>query len=135
MGMNELQAFLSEQISGGFGIRELSRQTGVAASTISRIHNGQVQPDIETANKILHPFGYRLAINKIGMESICTHSEPVALTVERLREMGGMPYYHVSLQGNPDEWRILDKHIAAHPEEYYFGEYWIAYDRPPKEHP
>lgn len=68
--MNDLQAFLQEQINGGFGVREISRETGVAASTISRICNGGIIPNIDTANRILRPFGYRMAINKIGQEPI-----------------------------------------------------------------
>ena len=68
--MNDLQIFLQEQINGGFGIREISRMTGVAASTISRICNGGISPNIETVGRILRPFGYRVAINKIGRETV-----------------------------------------------------------------
>jgi len=66
--MNDLQAFLQSQITTGLTICEISRQTGVAASTISRICNGDISPNIETAGRILRPFGYRVAINKIGRE-------------------------------------------------------------------
>jgi len=68
--MNTLQAFLQSQIANGLGIREISRQTGVAASTISRICNGGISPNIETAGRILRPFGYRVAIKKIGREPV-----------------------------------------------------------------
>lgn len=70
--MNDMQAFLQEQINNGFGVREISRQTGVAASTISRIYNNGIVPNIETADCILRPFGYRMAINKIWQEPITT---------------------------------------------------------------
>ena len=66
--MTDLQAFLQSQITNGLTIREISRQTGVAASTISRICNGGISPNMETAGRILRPFGYRVAINKIGQE-------------------------------------------------------------------
>ena len=66
--MNTLQAFLQSQIANGLGIREISRQTGIAASTISRICNGGISPNMETAGRILRPFGYRVAISKIGRE-------------------------------------------------------------------
>jgi len=66
--MTDLQAFLQTQITTGLTIRKISRQTGVAASTISRICNGGISPNIETAGRILRPFGYRVAINKIGRE-------------------------------------------------------------------
>ena len=66
--MNALQSFLQTQITTGLSVREISRQTGVAASTISRICNGGISPNIETAGRILRPFGYRVAINKIGRE-------------------------------------------------------------------
>ena len=68
--MNDLQIFLQEQINGGFGIREISRMTGVAASTISRICNGGISPNMETAGRIVRPFGYRMAINKIVQEPV-----------------------------------------------------------------
>jgi len=72
--------------------------------------------------------------------NFCPHcgtplTELKPLTSEQLKQMGGEPYWHVSLQGNGDEWRILDKHIARNPEEYYFGEYWIAFAHKPKTQP
>jgi len=68
--MTALQAFLQTQITTGLTIREISRQTGVAASTISRICNGGISPNMETAGRILRPFGYRMEINKIGREPV-----------------------------------------------------------------
>jgi len=64
--MNTLQAFLQSQITTGLTIREISRQTGVAASTISRICNGGISPNMETAGRILRPFGYEAIIIKKG---------------------------------------------------------------------
>lgn len=72
--MEDIKAFLQSQIEGGFGVREISRLTGVAASTISRVSSGK-PVSIETANRILHPFGYKLAINRIGQHPIPTVQE------------------------------------------------------------
>lgn len=68
--MDDLRAFLSDAIAGGFGVREIARQSGLASSTISRIVNTDISPNIITANKILKPFGYKIAINKIGMKPV-----------------------------------------------------------------
>lgn len=59
---SSLQAFLRQQIDGGFGVRAIGRETGVSSSTISRIVNGKVSPDLRTCNRILKPFGYRVEI-------------------------------------------------------------------------
>jgi len=56
--------FLSDQIQGGFGIREIARLAGVSPSTISRIYNGLVVSDIDTVRKILGPFGYEMVVVK-----------------------------------------------------------------------
>lgn len=51
----------------------------------------------------------------------------VPLSAEQLRDMGGMPYWHDSLDGNIGHWAILDPQVALHPEDYHYGETWIAY--------
>lgn len=61
-----IRDFLQCQIDGGFGIREIARETGVAASTISRIANGKVSPDIDTTERILKMFGCELSIVMIN---------------------------------------------------------------------
>jgi len=61
--------FLSNQIQGGFGIREIARLAGVSPSTISRIYNGLVVPDIDTVRKILEPFGYEMVVVKRGVRN------------------------------------------------------------------
>lgn len=53
---------------------------------------------------------------------------PRQLTVEELQEMGGKPIWHQSLTGNESMWRILEKEIACRPEDYGYGERWLAYN-------
>lgn len=58
---------------------------------------------------------------------------PQPLTLEQLRERIGRPYYHVSHVGNKNnKWVILQKAIGEHPEDYHYGEWWLAYDHEPK---
>jgi DNA-binding phage protein len=64
--IDDFRAFVDLRIEEGHGIREIARDTGLQASTISRVVNGAVVPDTETIDKILRLFGYRLSINKIG---------------------------------------------------------------------
>ena len=56
------------------------------------------------------------------------------LTLEKLREMGGQPYWHVGLreESPPPHWNILDPFCAKRIEYYKYGENWIAYRRPPE---
>jgi len=54
------QQFVQEQLERGASTRYISRNTGVAASTISRIANGKVDPTETTINKLLAPFDYVL---------------------------------------------------------------------------
>ena len=56
------------------------------------------------------------------------------LTLEKLREMGGQPYWHVGLreESPPPHWNILDPFCAKRIEDYKYGENWIAYRRPPE---
>lgn len=56
------------------------------------------------------------------------------LTLEKLREMGGQPYWHVGLreESPPPHWNILDPFWAKRIEDYKYGENWIAYRRPPE---
>ncbi|MBC3798482.1 hypothetical protein [Acetobacterium tundrae] len=51
------------------------------------------------------------------------------LTIDELKEMSGKPYWHVNLQGIGNRWAILAKHIASNPQDYHYGEYWLAYRR------
>ena len=55
------------------------------------------------------------------------------LTVEEMHQMGGTPYWHVGLQKEspPPHWAILDPIYARHIEDYFYGERWIGYRRPP----
>lgn len=57
------------------------------------------------------------------------------LTPEELREMGGEPYWHMSLQedSSPPHWIILDPYFAKNIEEYGYGKTWLAYRRKPEE--
>ena len=56
------------------------------------------------------------------------------LTLEKLREMGGQPYWHVGLreESPPPHWNILDPFCAKRIEDYKYGKNWIAYRRPPE---
>lgn len=54
------------------------------------------------------------------------------LTLAELRGMAGKPYWHRSLAGNGDKWFILPAHVAANPQDYHYGEDWVAYDREPE---
>ena len=59
---------------------------------------------------------------------------PKPLTPDELKQMAGEPYYHVSLNGSKNEWRIMPKHIAERAaEDYMYGKWWLAYRRKPKE--
>lgn len=51
------------------------------------------------------------------------------LSVERLRSMGGKPYWHVGLLPNsaPPHWDVMPASVAAHPEDYGYGENWLAF--------
>ena len=59
------------------------------------------------------------------------------LTLEEIRQMGGKPYWHVGLQeaSAPPHWAILDPIYARHIEDYFYGERWVGYRRPPKDVP
>jgi len=51
------------------------------------------------------------------------------LTIEELKEMSGKPYWHKSLNGRGSFWLILAEHIALNPQDYRYGEDWLAYLR------
>lgn len=53
------------------------------------------------------------------------------LTMDMVRELGGEPYWHVSLEehGPKPYWDILDPFIAKFVEDYGYGERWLAYRR------
>ena len=61
-----------------------------------------------------------------------TPNEP--LTLEELRGMANKPYWHVGLreESAAPHWSILDPLLAYHPEDYDYGEGWLAYRRPPE---
>lgn len=54
------------------------------------------------------------------------------LTVEELKEMDGKPYWHVELMDSEyrqKQWRIMPLWIAENPQDYHYGEDWMAYRR------
>ena len=55
------------------------------------------------------------------------------MTLEQLRGMANKPYRHVGMRENsaPPHWDILDPLLAYHPEDYDYGECWVAYAYPP----
>lgn len=85
---------------------------------------------------ILHEDGYLLLMSRCG-EVVAVPAdrykiifEPVEnkpLTADELKEMAGLPYYHVSLQKDKSHWTILDSFVAKCPEDYGYGERWLAY--------
>lgn len=56
-------------------------------------------------------------------------AEPHQFTREELQQMGGKPIWHHSLAGNESKWRILEPAVAARPQDYYYEDTWVAYDR------
>lgn len=56
-------------------------------------------------------------------------SSNIPLTSDELREMGGNPYWHVGLrkESPPPHWAILDTAVAQHPEDYQYGDEWLAF--------
>ena len=75
---------------------------------------------------------YANAIAALRSQQEAEKIEP--LTLEELREMGGEPYWHVGLRDEspPPHWTILPDNIAKHLQDYFYGEYWLAYRRPPE---
>ena len=61
-----------------------------------------------------------------------TREQNEPLTLEKLKGMDGEPYWHKSLIGHEDRWMVLDPYIAKYPEEYHYGETWLAYRKPNK---
>ena len=57
------------------------------------------------------------------------------LTLDEMREMGGEPYYHVSLQGGENHWAVLDPFVSENIDvyDYGYGKRWIAYRHKPEE--
>lgn len=55
------------------------------------------------------------------------------LTLEELRKMANKPYWHVGLREDSaaPHWSILDPLLAHHPEDYEYGESWLAYAHKP----
>lgn len=72
----------------------------------------------------------------MGADAIrAQETEDKPLTLDEMREMGGKPYWHVSLrkESPPPHWNILDPFYAQHIEGYKYGENWLAYRRKPEE--
>ena len=69
------------------------------------------------------------------IEAFPTLTQPnEPLTLEELRGMANKPYWHVGLreESAAPHWSILDPLLAYHPEDYDYGEGWLAYHRPPE---
>ena len=56
-----------------------------------------------------------------------TSNDP--LPMEALHGMTGKPYWHVGLrpESEPPHWAILPDNVAKYPQDYHYGEYWLAY--------
>ena len=72
----------------------------------------------------------RTALTVLRAELEREKNEP--MTIDELSEMGGKPYWHVSLDGNGSYWNILDGWVATIPNDYHYGERWLAYRYEPK---
>lgn len=91
--------------------------------------SGQVTVNADKKERFLDAI--KMAITALRAQKKAEKNEP--LTLDELRDMGGQPYYHVSLQlKNGDGWEILDRLIAKHVEDYNYGKAWLAYRRPPE---
>ena len=50
------------------------------------------------------------------------------LTIDELHNMANKPYWHKSLSGaENDRWTILPDNIAEQPQDYHYGDRWLAY--------
>lgn len=49
----------------GWSVRRLATAAGVAASTVSRIENGSLQPTVATLEALLGPLGYQIQISPV----------------------------------------------------------------------
>lgn len=76
-----------------------------------------------------------IAALRAGGNGMNVHTKPDGqpLTLEQLRGMANKPYWHVGMREDsaPPHWSILDPLLAYHPEDYDYGECWIAYAYPP----
>lgn len=106
-------------------IKILSREKECVLQEIEKTgeNNGYVSPD-----GLIRASDYVEACS-VAIEALLERedkkNEP--LTPDELRQMGGEPYWHVSLQGNGSYWAILDPCYARCVEDYHYGEYWLAY--------
>jgi transcriptional regulator with XRE-family HTH domain len=60
--------------AAGLSIRALGKRAGFAASTISRIESGQVDPGVATVQTILHASGYTLRLEIVRSASFALSS-------------------------------------------------------------
>lgn len=88
---------------------------------------------MEDGNILKHSFDLTDETVDTLLSAIRTETAGEPLTLGKLREMGGQPYWHVGLQDDSPEphWKILDLFVAKHPEDYGYGKRWLAYAYPP----
>lgn len=55
-----------------------------------------------------------------------------SLPAEILPKFADRPYWHVSLQGSGDGWKIMPSHVAMCPGDYNYGSRWLAYASEPE---
>jgi len=79
------------------------------------------------------PSSWNIELALAALRSELDRVDPQPLSLEQLRERANKPYWHKSLTGRESKWGILPDHIAARPEDYHYGERWLAYDNQPKE--
>lgn len=55
--MNQLQKLLSEQLRSGKSLRDISKETGISHSNLSRYHRGENEPDSINLTRLAQYFG------------------------------------------------------------------------------
>lgn len=118
----------------GLTQRKLGELARIGISNISSYENGKI-PCLYNAIAIADALRVSLddLIGRVVMDcpTLTPPNEP--LTLEQLRGMANKPYWHVGMRENsaPPHWDILDPLLAYHPEDYDYGECWVAYAYPP----
>ncbi len=100
------RAIKSARQSAGLSIRALGERAGFAASTISRIESGQVDPGVATVQTILHASGHSLRLEIVRSASFTLSS-----LVNAWRHEGGRDII---------DWtriRLFLDYLAVHPDE------------------
>jgi len=80
-----------------------------------------------------HPYPIEYELLKTALKEKQARENPKPLTVEQVKKRADKPYWHKSLIQKHEGWAILGEHIAKNPNDYHYGERWLAYDYEVKE--